>query len=123
MSENLHIYALEAEADPAIWERMNVYLHLYLLNEAGEQTGMASVDNRNEPVVSGLRVESLIAAARIKLCLYVVPRGLPESRLVSDSPSLTLTLRVLRDGEVIDTLQRRINPWGGDQLVGVEYVD
>ena len=60
-------------------------------------------------------------AAETAVCLYVVPCGLPESDRVSDSPPLKLTLRVLRDGTVIDTLERRVNQFGGDQLIGKRY--
>lgn len=121
MSETSHTYSLEAEADPMIWERMNVYLHLYLLDEEGNQTGMLNADNRDTSSATSIRLESPEATPRIKICLYVVPRGLPDSRSVSASPPLALTLRVFRGGQLIDTLNRKINPWGGDQLVGLEY--
>ncbi len=127
MSTLRHTYALEAEAAGDFWQRMNVYLHLYLYDEQGAQTGMLSAGNREPEGTSSagegtpLRLESAATATRIKACLYVVPREMPASRQVADSPPLSLTLRVLRDGETIDTLPRRINPWGGDQLIGLEY--
>ena len=46
--------------------------------------------------------------------------GCPN-RTESRIPPLKLTLRVLRDGTVIDTLERRVNQFGGDQLIGKRY--
>ena len=138
-----HTFALEAEAEERIWQQMNVYLHLYLYDEQGVQIGMwsgallvldaahadeqgvqigmCSVQHQQGPAPERLRVESPEAVAQVKVCLYVVPRRLPDSPQVADSPPMNLTLRILRDGKTVDTLHRRINSWGGDQLIGLAY--
>ena len=108
-----HTFTLEAEGDERIWRQMNVHLHLYSFD--------ASADNGNDRTGTKLCVTTPIPAAETAVCLYVVPCGLPESDRVSDSPPLKLTLRVLRDGTVIDTLERRVNQFGGDQLIGKRY--
>ena len=121
LEKTLHTFALEAEADDRIWQQMNVYLHLYLYDEQGVQVGMHSVQHQEGASPEHLRVESQEAVAQIKVCLYVVPCRLPDSSQVADSPPLNLTLRIFRDGKTIDTLHRRINSWGGDQLIGLAY--
>lgn len=121
MEQNLHTFALEAEADERIWQQMNVYLHLYLYDPKGVQTGMLSAEHKEGDAPGVLRVESAVQVAQVRICLYVVPRRLPDSSQVSDSPPMNLTLRVLRDGQPVDTLRRKINSWGGDQLIGLAY--
>ncbi len=121
MKQDLHTFALEAEADERIWQQMNVYLHLYLYDAQGIQIGMHSAQHQEGPSPKTLRVESPEAVSQVKVCLYVVPRRLPDSSQVADSPPMNLTLRILRDGKTVDTLHRRINSWGGDQLIGLAY--
>ena len=119
-----HIFTLEAEGDERIWRQMNVPLHLYSYDADGNSHGVVSADNDASTIhKSGckLSVSSPAPTAEAAICLYVVPRGLPESDRVSDSPPLKLTLRVLRDGQVIDTMKRQINQFGGDQLINVRY--
>lgn len=109
------------KATSAIWRQMNVHLHLYSFDAEGNPCGVASADNGNDHTGTKLSVTTPVPAAKTAVCLYVVPCGLPESDRVSDSPPLKLTLRVLRDGTVIDTLERRVNQFGGDQLIGKRY--
>ena len=100
---------------------MNVYLHLYLYDEQGEQIDMLSTEHKEGPVPQKLRLESKKKVAQVKICLYVVPRKLPGSSQVADSPPSNLILRIWRDQTIIDTLHRKINSWGGDQLIGLAY--
>lgn len=116
-----HTFTLEAEGDERIWRQMNVHLHLYSFDAEGNPCGVASADNGSDRTGTKLSVTTPVPAAETAVCLYVVPCGLPESDRVSDSPPLKLTLRVLRDGTVIDTLERRVNQFGGDQLIGKRY--
>jgi len=97
-----HTFTLEAEGDERIWRQMNVHLHLYSFDAEGNPCGVASADNGNDHTGTKLSVTTPVPAAETAVCLYVVPCGLPESDRVSDSPPLKLTLRVLRDGTVID---------------------
>ena len=102
-----HTFTLEAEGDERIWRQMNVHLHLYSFDAEGNPCGVASADNGNDRTGTKLSVTTPVPAA--------------ETDRVSDSPPLKLTLRVLRDGTVIDTLERRVNQFGGDQLIGKRY--
>ena len=112
---------LRQKGDERIWRQMNVHRHLYSFDAEGNPCGVASADNGNDRTGTKLSVTTPVPAAETAVCLYVVPCGLPESDRVSDSPPLKLTLRVLRDGTVIDTLERRVNQFGGDQLIGKRY--
>lgn len=117
-----HIFTLEAEGDERIWRQMNVHLHLYSYDAEGNACGVVSADNdTSHKSGKKLSVCTPKPTAEAAICLYVVPRGLPESDRVSDSPPLKLTLRVLRDGQVIDSMKRQVNQFGGDQLINVRY--
>lgn len=126
MASALHSYVLEAGASERVRTQMNIYLHLYLYNKEGEQIGMVASDSPGAPPERSdtempLRVESSVRAAAIRVCFYAVPLHFPASRQVADSPSEKLTLKIIRDGEIIDTLDCTLNPWGGNQLIGLEY--
>ena len=119
-----HIFTLEAEGDERIWRPMYVHLQPYSYDAEGTSCGVVSADNdakANHKSGKKLSVCTPKPTAEAAICLYVVPRGLPESDRVSDSPPLKLTLRVLRDGQVIDSMTRQVNQCGGDQLINLRY--
>lgn len=117
-----HIFTLEAEGGERIWRQMNVHLHLYSYDAEGNACGVVSTNNdTSHKSGKKLSVCTPKPTTEAAICLYVVPRGLPESDRVSDSPPLKLTLRVFRDGQVIDSMKRQVNQFGGDQLINVRY--
>lgn len=105
-----------------IWQQMNVYLHLYLFDEQGVQTTLLTIDNRTERQNPHLELHVPASVAEILACLYVVPQEFPASTTVADSPPLALTLEAFHADHTVPFFvqQRKINQWGGDQIIGLK---
>lgn len=114
---------VEVRGEAKIWQRMNVYIHVYLFDDQGTQQEFLQADNREQRTDPRLWVEVPAAAHEVVVCLYVVPQEYPVSRVVADSPPLKLTLEVRPAGEAKTPLhlqERLVNQWGGDQLIGLK---
>ncbi len=122
MSSNSHLFGLELTGPKELWERMKIYVHLYLYNEEGELLELAQFERITTPPKGSFwEITAPNKAATARLCLYLIPANFPLSDNVADSPPIPLEVRLLRSGEQLQTLQRQVNQWGGDQLLDLPF--
>lgn len=119
MKDNEHTFRAEIVADPLIWRNMNVYMMFFAGDPKAEALNRMANDKLERTIP--LTVEAPGKCSNATLCLYVVPRDIPQSNAVADSPNLNLTLSVYRDGELLSSKSYGLNQWAGIQLVGLKY--
>lgn len=122
MNQSKHIYRLEVVSHSPFIGQMNVYLCIASIDDP-RQKPMAVFYHALKPAIphQAATVEIEEPAYSVTISIYVVPHEYPQSNTVADSPDFLLEYHILKDGQIIDSRDLRINRWGGTQLVNIPY--
>lgn len=122
MNQSKHIYRLEVVSHSPFIGQMNVYLCIASFDNPG-QKAVTVLYHALKPATphQTASIESEEPARSVTVSIYVVPHEYPQSNTVADSPDFLLEYRILKDGQIIESRDLRINRWGGTQLVNIPY--
>ena len=121
-------YRVEVSSSFAEFWRYNVALMCGCFDGADTRTGFVAAEDAVADVGSGLTappadypaarkaVLDIPEAARLVLCVYVVPHTLPAGNEVSECGPFPLGLRIVHTGREILKEERPINQWSGTSI-------
>lgn len=121
-------YRVEVSSSFAEFWRYNVALMCGCFDGTDTRTGFVAAEDAVADVGSGLTappadypavrkaVLDIPEAARLVLCVYVVPHTLPAGTEVSECGPFPLGLRIVHAGREILKEERLINQWSGTSI-------